>query len=129
MAKPDMIGIVVKDMAKTLAFYRELGLDIPAGAEKEEHVEVKANGYRIAWDAQEMVKGFNPDWAAPNDNSPGRIGLAFLCENAADVDATFQRLMTKGYRAHKAPWDAVWGQRYAQVLDPDGNAIDLFAPL
>ncbi|MCZ6462364.1 MAG: glyoxalase, partial [Actinobacteria bacterium] len=25
--------------------------------------------------------------------------------------------------------DAFWGQRYATVLDPDGNAIDLFAPL
>jgi len=34
-----------------------------------------------------------------------------------------------GHRAHKAPWDAFWGQRYAQVLDPDGNSVDLFAPL
>ena len=27
------------------------------------------------------------------------------------------------------PWDAFWGQRYAQVKDPDGNVVDLFAPL
>jgi hypothetical protein len=25
--------------------------------------------------------------------------------------------------------DAFWGQRYATVLDPDGNPVDLFAPL
>lgn len=27
------------------------------------------------------------------------------------------------------PFDAPWGQRYATVLDPDGNGVDLFAPL
>jgi len=32
-----------------------------------------------------------------------------------------------GYRGQQAPWDAFWGQRYAVVIDPDGNWIDLFA--
>jgi hypothetical protein len=27
------------------------------------------------------------------------------------------------------PWDAFWGQRYAVVHDPDGNGVDLLAPL
>lgn len=128
MAKPDMIGIVVKDMRHALEFYRAVGLDIPQGAEKEDHVEVKANGYRIAWDTEEMVKGFNPAWQAPN-NGLGRIGIAFLCDDSKDVDATYARVIAKGYRSHKEPFDAFWGQRYAQVLDPDGNVIDLFAPL
>ena len=73
-----------------------------------------------------MIKSFNPDWQAPTGS---RIGLAFLCESAADVDATYARLEAKGYRGHKEPWDAFWGQRYAQVFDPDGNVIDLFASL
>ena len=30
-AKPAVVGIVVADMERTLAFYRLLGLDIPAG--------------------------------------------------------------------------------------------------
>lgn len=126
MARPDMIGIVVHDMQVALDFYRALGLDIPAGAEKEDHVQVIANGYRIAWDTEALVKGFNPDWSAPTGS---RIGIAFLCDNAADVDATYARIVAKGYRSHKAPWEAFWGQRYAQVIDPDGNVIDLFAPL
>jgi uncharacterized glyoxalase superfamily protein PhnB len=29
----------------------------------------------------------------------------------------------------RSPFDAFWGQRYATVLDPDGNTVDLFAPL
>ena len=38
-------------------------------------------------------------------------------------------LVAAGHRSHRAPWDAFWGQRYATVLDPDGNAVDLFAAL
>jgi uncharacterized glyoxalase superfamily protein PhnB len=45
------------------------------------------------------------------------------------VDAAYQRLTAAGYAGRKEPWDAFWGQRYATVLDPDGNSVDLFAPL
>ena len=38
----DAIGIVVADMAAALDFYRRLGLEVPAGAEAEPHVEVTA---------------------------------------------------------------------------------------
>ena len=30
---------------------------------------------------------------------------------------------------HAFGYDAFWGQRYATVLDPDGNAVDLYADL
>ncbi len=52
-----------------------------------------------------------------------------LCESAADVDVVYAELTGAGYESHKEPWDAFWGQRYAQVRDPDGHVIDLFAPL
>ncbi len=71
-----------------------------------------------------MIKSFNPDWIEPTGH---RMGLAFKCENAAEVDALYQRVPAKGYRSHKEPWDAFWGQRYAVVLDPDDNPVDLFA--
>jgi len=38
-------------------------------------------------------------------------------------------LVNAGGQAHKEPWNAFWGQRYAQAKDPDGNVVDLFAPL
>jgi len=34
-----------------------------------------------------------------------------------------------GGRAHKEPFDAVWGQRRAQLRHPDGNPADLYASL
>lgn len=124
----DMIGIVVADMARSLAFYRALGLDIPAEADTEPHVEITLEGgMRVAWDSIETIRSFDPDYETPSGGP--RIGLAFRMDTPADVDATYERLVAAGYRGYKEPWDAFWGQRYALVHDPDGNSADLFAPL
>jgi len=123
-----LIGIVVQDMAASLAFYRDLGLEIAAENDTAGHVEITLpNGLRFAWDTVEVIHSFDPDWQPPTGGH--QVAFAFLCESAAAVDGTFQRLVDKGYRVHKSPFDAAWGQRYAQILDPDGNVIDLFAPL
>ena len=58
-----------------------------------------------------------------------RMTLAFKCESPALVDALYERVVKSGYGGHKTPWDAFWGQRYAVVVDPDGNLVDLFAGL
>lgn len=126
--KFDLLGIVVQDMAASLKFYRQLGLAIPAEADSEGHVEVTLpGGLRLAWDSAEVIRSFEPHWTPGTGGH--RMGLAFLCDNAAEVDATYEQLVEQGYRSHKEPWDAFWGQRYAQVLDPDSNPVDLFAPL
>ena len=123
----DLIGIVVQDMPRALAFYRELGLDLPPEADGEPHVEVTlAGGLRLAWDTVEVVRSFDPDWQPPSGGH--RMGLAFLCDSPQAVDAAYERLVGLGYPGHRPPWDAFWGQRYAVVRDPDGNAVDLFAP-
>jgi catechol 2,3-dioxygenase-like lactoylglutathione lyase family enzyme len=127
-ARLDLIGIVVDDMARALAFYRKLGLEIPTEADSEPHVEVTLDGgMRLGWDTVETIRSFDPEWTPPRGGH--RIGLAFLCDSPAEVDELYNALTTDGYRSHKAPWDAFWGQRYAIVLDPDGNAVDLFAAL
>lgn len=123
----DLVGIIVQDMAAALKFYRLLGLDIPPSADEEDHVEfVTSGGFRLAWDSLEMVKSFNEQWTTPVGH---RVGLAFKCASAAEVDQVYEQITAAGYQSHKAPWDAFWGQRYAIVVDPDGNLIDLFANL
>lgn len=124
----DLIGIVVEDMTRALTFYRQLGLDLPADADAQPHVEMTLpGGLRLAWDTIDTVRSFDPDYQAPSGGP--RIGLAFRLDTPADVDATYDKLAAAGYHGHKAPWDAPWGQRYALIHDPDGNSVDLFAPL
>ena len=126
-ARLDVVGIVVKDMARSLAFYRQLGLAAPASADTEPHVEIELpGGLRLALDTQETILSFDPEWQPPSGGH--RMSLAFRCDTPAEVDQIYAELIGQGYDSHKAPWDAFWGQRYAEVLDPDGNTIDLFAP-
>jgi catechol 2,3-dioxygenase-like lactoylglutathione lyase family enzyme len=126
--KLDMIGLVVEDMAASLAFYRRLGLDIPPDSDGEPHVEATLpNGLRFGWDTVATIRSFDPEWTKPTGGHA--MGLAFLCDTPAEVDKVHAGLVAAGYHSHKDPWDAVWGQRYASITDPDGNAVDLFAPL
>jgi len=127
-ARFDLIGLVVNDMARSLAFYRKLGLDIPADADAEDHVEASLpGGLRMAWDTVETIRSFDPSWSTSSGGQ--RIGLAFACPEPAEVDRLFAELVGAGYEGHLEPWDAFWGQRYATVRDPDGNGVDFFAPL
>jgi catechol 2,3-dioxygenase-like lactoylglutathione lyase family enzyme len=127
-ARLDVIEIVVADMRRSLAFYRQLGFDLPPEADELPHVEATLPGeLRIAWDTVETIRSFDPEWTPPVGGH--RMALAFLCDAPAEVDAIYAALVAAGYEGHKAPWDAFWGQRYASILDPDGNAVDLFAPL
>jgi catechol 2,3-dioxygenase-like lactoylglutathione lyase family enzyme len=124
----DFFGVVVSDMARSVAFYRRLGLDFPDGAENEQHVEAPLpGGMRYALDTEDVIRSFDPDWKRPTDGHAG--GGAFRCDSPAEVDRVYGELLSAGGSAHKEPWDAFWGMRYAQLEDPDGTVIDLYAPL
>lgn len=127
-ARFDLIGLVVADMAASLAFYRRLGLDIPPDADAAPHVEVTLpGGLRLAWDTEDTVRSFLPGWKPPDGGS--RAALAFRLPAPPEVDAAYAELTAAGYHGELPPWDAFWGQRYAVLHDPDGLGVDLFAPL
>lgn len=127
LARLDVVGIVVADMAEALAFYRQVGLEIPASADTEPHVEVElAGGLRLAFDTEEVIRSFHPEWMPVRG---GRTNLAFVLPDPAGVDALHAALVAAGHESALAPFDAFWGQRYAVLHDPDGNGVDLFAPL
>ena len=122
-----VVGLVVEDMARSLEFYRRLGLQVPAAADGEPHVEVVLpGGLKLAFDTVETIRSFDPSWSPPS-GSP-RASLAFACESPAEVDKLYGELVAAGYEGHKEPWDAFWGMRYAVIHDPDGNGVDLYCP-
>jgi uncharacterized glyoxalase superfamily protein PhnB len=123
----EALGVVVSDMARALAFYRRLGLEFPDDADSDGHVEAQLpGGLRFMLDTEDVVRSFDSEWQRPN-GSP--VGLAFACDSPADVDRLYAELTGAGYEGHMEPMDAFWGQRYAQVRDPDGTVVDLFAAL
>lgn len=127
-AKPAVVGIVVADMARALAFYRLLGLDSPTAADAEPHVDVALpGGLRLAFDTEETIASFHPAWKPGTGG--GRVSLAFALPDPAAVDAAYGQLTAAGHHGELAPFDAFWGMRYATVHDPDGTGVDLFALL
>jgi catechol 2,3-dioxygenase-like lactoylglutathione lyase family enzyme len=126
MAQLNAIGIVASDMARSIQFYRLLGLDVPETPD-EGHVDTfLPNGVRFMFDTEDVIRSFRPDWKRVAGT---QIGIAFECESPAEVDETYARVTAAGFHGEKEPWDAFWGQRYAQLEDPDGVEVSLYAAL
>jgi catechol 2,3-dioxygenase-like lactoylglutathione lyase family enzyme len=122
----DAIGIVASDLVASVAFYRRLGLVFPDG-DPDDHVEapIGDSGVRVMLDTEELIKTLDPEFEG---NPHGRVDFAVRLDSAADVDALYAELAADGF-GRTEPYDAPWGQRYAQVADPDGQPINLYAPL
>lgn len=121
------LGIVTKDLQRTVNFYGQLGVELKPHEEGSEHWEgVTHSGLRLMVDTETLMKKINPDW---QPTPGGRVSLCFLQASPKDVDQVYKTLTESGAEGVKAPWDAFWGQRYATVKDPDGNPVDLFAEL
>lgn len=122
----DAIGIAASDIAASVAFYRRLGLDFPDG-EPEDHVEaaIGTTGVRVMLDSESMLREIDPTFQG---SSRGRVHLAVLLQSPDEVNELYADLAADGF-GHTEPYDAFWGQRYAHVLDPDGQGVDLYAQL
>jgi uncharacterized glyoxalase superfamily protein PhnB len=124
MPQLNAIGIVSSDLARSTAFYRALGIDVPDG---DGHIDAHLpNGLRFMLDTEDVVHSFEPDWMRTTGN---QLALAFECGSPAEVDEVYAHVLAAGFDGHREPWDAFWGQRYAQLRDPDGVPVDLYAPL
>jgi catechol 2,3-dioxygenase-like lactoylglutathione lyase family enzyme len=126
MPQLNAIGIVVSKMGRSIGFYRLLGVDVPE-TPGEGHVDTfLPSGLRFMLDTEEVIRSFRPDWTRETGN---QLALAFECSSPSEVDEVYRRVVDAGFHGEKEPWDAFWGQRYAQLQDPDGNGVDLYAAL
>ncbi len=125
MAELAALGIVTKNMAEAVRFYRLLGVDVPDP--EGDHLDATIpNGLLLMWDTVELIKRLDPERQEPRGD---RIALAFDCGSPAGVDETHAKVVGAGFRSKEEPYDAFWGERFATVLDPDENPVALFAQL
>ncbi|NQT71435.1 MAG: VOC family protein [Chloroflexi bacterium] len=141
------VGIVVRDMEKSIAFYRDgLGLtvfvdEMVSGPDVDEQCDVKNGKFRLvllidtAANAVELWEWKNPlpepTPAEPNRfNSAGFFEIGLLVD---DLDEAEKRLIEKGYSFTSPVWDfckgrGLFGGAYGKVrylLDPDGVRVEL----
>ena len=127
MATLSVVSVVVSNMAASIDFYSVLGLRLSGGGAHDDHSDFTGDGVRLMLDTEDLMRQLQPGWTRPTGGHA--MALAFECESPSAVDRTYAALTKAGHRSVHEPWDAFWGQRYATVLDPDDNPVDLFCPL
>ena len=119
--------VFAHDLARSIEFYRLLGLSVPDGDAPHVAVELPG-GNTLSLDQEETIAGMHPGWKPPSSPA-SRLALALGVSDAEQVDELFEKVTAAGHAGPLKPYDAPWGMRYATVTDPDGNWVDLFAPL
>jgi uncharacterized glyoxalase superfamily protein PhnB len=120
----DAIGLISEDCEKAVRFYRLLGVEFVRAGEHEHYEAKTSTGLRLLLDSVALIRSFEPDFEKVRGTG---VALCFKQSSREKVDETYAAITGAGFAGKKAPWDAFWGQRYACVLDPDGNQVDLFA--
>jgi len=115
-----MVVLLVEDLARSLAFYRHLGIEFPDGADARSDVGVDiGDGRTIIWST---TFGRN-DPARDPPSGGSRIMLEFFVEGNAAVDTTFAELAAAGYHVVREPFLTNFDAYMCLVDDPDGNTV------
>ena len=126
----DQINLVVRDMQRSLAFYRRLGAEIPDSAlwstpSGIHHMSIKSSGtFDFGFDSHALARSYNQGFAAER----GRVLIGFRLPSREAVDQTYEELISHEHQGLQPPYDVFWGSRYAIVEDPDGNPVGLMSP-
>ncbi len=120
-----MVGLMVRNMAASLEFYRRLGLQIPEGSEQEPFVQKRVeSGVSIFWDTVFADK-YDPKREVPEAGY--QIVFEFLLKDNEAVGPKYEELTRHyGYRGRREPVQT-FGPYAAMVDDPDGNVVLLTA--
>ena len=117
-----MPGLTVKDVGKSLAWYRDvLGFAVQ---QRWEH-EGKLMGVSLQAGSVGFMIG-QDDWKKGRNRKKG-VGFRLYCTTAQDVDALARRIVARGGKLDQVPRDQPWGMRDFALTDPDGFKITIGA--
>jgi catechol 2,3-dioxygenase-like lactoylglutathione lyase family enzyme len=108
------ITLLVTDMARSVAFYEDLGLTVAHGGPAAEFTSL-----RIGTNYVNLSGGEGPP--------AGLWGRVIF--HVEDPDVVHARAVDAGHRAEFEPRDAPWDERYFHLRDPDGHELSFARPL
>jgi predicted enzyme related to lactoylglutathione lyase len=125
----DFTRLLVSDFAACYRFYRDvIGLEPGFGTEEDTYADfgTRATGISL-FDAAEMAKAVGTTGLPPGAARHDGFCLVF---GVADVDAAWGAMTAAGGAGVAGPTDHPdWGIRTAHLRDPDGNLVEINAPL
>ncbi len=94
-------------------------------AEENYRFPAEGEAFFVSLDVAGQHLGLGLDPEAPASGSRQRAALWFYAE---DCDLATDRLRAAGATVLNEPTDTEWGERVAEVLDPDGNLLHIGQP-
>jgi lactoylglutathione lyase len=123
------VRLLARDFPACFRFYRDtLGLTPGFGSEHDVYSEFKAGPAIIALFQRPLMAAVVKTTALP----PSTVAQDAVLLNLGvdDVDRAHAELVAKGVTFVTAPHDQpAWFLRVAHLRDPDGNLLELHAPL
>ncbi|MBR3919077.1 MAG: VOC family protein [Clostridia bacterium] len=121
----DGFGIFVEDMAKMICFYRDvLGFEIKEDEDASNVYLIKDDTLFLLYGRKdfekmtsrkyEYIKGLN-----------GHTEIALYVDSFEEVDAEYEKAISKGAVSVLEPVTEPWGQRTCYIADPEGNLIEI----
>ena len=121
----DGFGLFVEDMAKMICFYRDvLGFEIKESEDTSNVYLIKDDTLFLLYGRKdfekmtsrkyEYIKGLN-----------GHTEIALYVDSFEEVDAEFEKAISKGAVSVVEPVTEPWGQRTCYIADPEGNLIEI----
>ena len=121
----DGFGLFVEDMAKMICFYRDvLGFEIKEGEDPSNVYLIKDDTLFLLYGRKdfekmtsrkyEYIKGLN-----------GHTEIALYVDSFEEVDAEYEKAISKGAVSVLEPVTEPWGQRTCYIADPEGNLIEI----
>ncbi|WP_090794802.1 VOC family protein [Pelagirhabdus alkalitolerans] len=124
MNRINLITLGVKDIGKSLQFYRDIGFEASVIGDEEKPVIVffKNEGSKLElFPIDELAKDIDEE-NPPVLSTGGFSGvtLAYNAKSESEVDHIFESVKTIGATVVKEPKTTSWGGYGGYFLDPDG---------
>ncbi|MDF1507094.1 VOC family protein [Robertmurraya sp. DFI.2.37] len=121
MNRINLITLGVKDLKKSLIFYRDgLGFKTSVSDEEPEIVFFQNGGTRLAlYPLEELAKDINANNPPEGSGFPG-ITIAYNGKSKEEVDLVMKKAEAAGGKIVKPPEKVLWGGYSGYFSDPDG---------
>ena len=121
----DGFGLLVKDMARMIRFYRDvLGFDIKEKEDADNVYLVKDGTLFLLYGRNDLEKMTSRRYEYTNGLN-GQFEIALYVDTFEDVDAAYRKAVACGASPVMEPTTEPWGQRTCYIADPEGNLIEI----
>ena len=116
------VRIIARDLKSLVSFYEKV-TNTPAEWLAPVFAEIVTPAATLAFGAAETVALFKEGSAVPGSNRTAIVEF-----QVDDVDAEFARLKDEVDVVHE-PKMLPWGNRAAQIRDPEGTLVSMYTPV